>query len=121
MIYRIVIRTSFSSSHRVRLSSGEWEPVHEHNYNVEVCVRGSNLNENGMLMDFFELKKIVDEVISNLSCSYLNENFIFRDAIPTAENIAKFIFQQVSSRISLEVDYVKLWETDEFGVIVSSE
>lgn len=121
MIYRIIVKTSFSSAHRVRLPNGEWEPLHGHNYNVEVCVKGNKLDENGMLVDFFELKKTVDNVISNLSYSYLNENIVFDGVIPTAENIARYIFQEVSNVIGLEVDYVKLWETEEFGVIVSSE
>ncbi len=121
MIYRVVVKSSFSSAHRVKLPNDEWEPLHGHNYNVEVCVRGDTLDKNGMLIDFFELREIISEVISKLNYSYLNENKFFKDTVPTAENIAKFIFEEISNRISMKVDYVKLWETEEFGVIVSSD
>lgn len=121
MKYRVIVKSSFSAAHRVLLPSGEWEPLHGHNYKVEVCVIGDNLQKNDMLIDFFDLKKVVENVILNLHNTNLNENPSLSGVIPTAENVARFIFDSIKKNINYDVEYVKLDETDEFSVIVSSD
>lgn len=121
MKYKVIVSGEFSSTHRVRLPSGEWEQYHEHNYKVEVCVSGDTLDRNGMLVEFSEVKRHLDSVISSFEGVNLNEVLGKRGLMPTAESLAELIFLEISERVSYKVDYVRLYETDEFSVVVSSE
>lgn len=123
MRYSVSVSSSFSSAHRVRLPSGDWEPLHGHNYRVEVCVSSDKLDDNGMVIDFHLLKKALDSVVSKLHNSNLNENsYIASEVdIPTAENLGLFILKEVEKIIGRKVSYVKIYETDDFFVVVQSD
>jgi len=95
---------SFDASHFLPDYKGKCERVHGHTYRLKVVVEGEP-NENGMVMDFSELKGAVnDAVMERLDHSNLNE--IFEN--PTAENIAEWIFKELEGKIP--VCSVKLYE-----------
>ncbi len=95
---------NFDASHFLPNYEGNCERVHGHTYRLIVEVEGE-LKENGMVMDFNELKDIVNAVVmKRLDHSNLNE--IFEN--PTAENIAGWIFKELERRIP--VCSVKLYE-----------
>ncbi|MEN2998924.1 MAG: 6-carboxytetrahydropterin synthase [Brevinematia bacterium] len=121
MKYKVVVRSSFSSFHSVKLPDNRWENLHKHKYKVEVCVSGVTLDENGMLVDFLELEKELNKVVSKLDNTNLNENPVLMGVVPTAENVASFIFNELTKNTSYTVEYVKLEETENFSVMVSSE
>lgn len=79
------------------------EEPHGHTYSLEVVVEGE-VRKGGMVMDFSDLKKVVNEVIAKLDHKNLND--LFKN--PTAENIAQWIFDQLKSKFN--VVSVKLWE-----------
>ncbi|MBN2517718.1 MAG: 6-carboxytetrahydropterin synthase QueD [Candidatus Altiarchaeota archaeon] len=103
----------FDAAHYI-LDAGEkqCEELHGHTYALEVVVEG-NVGKNGMVMDFADLKKIVNEAISKLD--HKNLNHLFKN--PTAENIAQWIFDQLKPKI--DVVSVKLWEGEGKWVEVS--
>jgi len=95
---------SFDASHFLPEYKGKCERVHGHTYRLKVVVEGE-AKENGMVMDFSELKEAVnDAVMERLDHSNLNE--IFEN--PTAEEIAEWIFKELEKRIP--VSSVKLYE-----------
>src|SRR3954453_20876728 len=59
------IRTvrSFSAAHQLRLYDGSIEPVHGHNWRVEVTVSATQLDAIGVVMDFHELERLLDDII----------------------------------------------------------
>ncbi|MGB9621826.1 MAG: 6-pyruvoyl trahydropterin synthase family protein [Brevinematia bacterium] len=118
MVYRVIVSSDFFGTHKVRLPNGEWEDPHDHIYKVEVCLSSSSVDENGMVVDFVEVKRVLDEVLTRLSGANLNENVVFSGAIPTAENIAKFIFTEFKKKFK-NLEYVRLFETENFSVMVS--
>jgi 6-pyruvoyltetrahydropterin/6-carboxytetrahydropterin synthase len=90
--------------------------VHGHNYRCQVTVNGEELDEIGLLVDFVELKKVVHGVIDRLDHQWLNEFPPFDVLNPSAENIAKYIYDEVTAGLKTQkgvrLDAVKLWETD---------
>ncbi len=119
--YEIIVKSKFSSAHRVLLPNNELEPLHGHNYNVEVCIKSNKLNDKGMVIDFVELRNILESITSRFNYKYLNELETFKNTYPTAENIARYIFEALSEKIKgpdTEVSYVRVDETDEFSVII---
>ena len=98
-MYEIKIKTDFSAAHNLREVGGKCESLHGHNFIVEVAVESKELNELGMVMDFRLLKEKTRGVLENLDHRYLNELPIFQDVNPSSENLAAYIFGELSRQI----------------------
>jgi 6-pyruvoyltetrahydropterin/6-carboxytetrahydropterin synthase len=90
----------FSAAHSLRDYVGPCSNVHGHNWGVEIVVRGEKLQSNGMLVDFGDVKEATADVLSRLDHHHLNEAPPFDEINPTSENLARWIFDQVSKRVN---------------------
>jgi 6-pyruvoyltetrahydropterin/6-carboxytetrahydropterin synthase len=94
---------------------------------VEVSVAGEKLDENGMLIDFRELRLMVEEVVQELDHQYLNELSFFnqpgKETNPTAENIAHYIYRRLKSNLKpgLKLVKVNIWESSTAWACYSEE
>jgi len=102
----IGVSTSFSAAHSIP-GHAKCGRVHGHNFKVEVEISGS-VKENGMVMDFFELKKVVNEIISKFDHRLLNETI----EVPTSENICIRIYEELSKK-GLNVRRVRVAESED--------
>jgi 6-pyruvoyltetrahydropterin/6-carboxytetrahydropterin synthase len=109
MPFEITIRRDFSASHQLRLYDGSLEPLHGHNWRVEVTVAAEKLDQIGVVMDFHELQRIVDEIVTPIHNRHLNDLPAFAKLNPSAENVALHIAQSLASRV--KVQSVQVWET----------
>ena len=97
-MYTIVKRMEISASHSLSLSyPSKCENLHGHNWIIKVYCRSHSLNEDGMVIDFSHIKKIINDKMDHKN---LNEVFKFN---PTAENIAKWICDQIDTCFKVEV------------------
>ncbi|MFC1655463.1 6-carboxytetrahydropterin synthase QueD [Patescibacteria group bacterium] len=97
----------FDAAHFLTNYHGKCEKLHGHTYKLQVTVEG-DVKEDGMVMDFVELKKIVNErVISKLDHSSLNDTI----ENPSAENIAIWIWNRLKDISEAKLYEVKVWET----------
>ena len=113
-MYQARVETEFSAAHFLSHYQGKCENLHGHNYRVRLWVKGEKLDEGGMLVDFTLLKKALNEAISPLDHSNLNDMEIFQND-PSAERIAKFIFDAAGKKLSeLGVDSSLLNAVDVF-------
>ncbi len=87
---------------------------HGHNYELEVGVTGSIDPETGYVIDLGLLKGIIKEEVED-AFDHKNLNLevpIFKELNPTAENIAKVIWEKLRDRLDSKYDLsVKLYET----------
>jgi 6-pyruvoyltetrahydropterin/6-carboxytetrahydropterin synthase len=116
--FEISVATEFSAAHFLRGYPGNCAQVHGHNWTVEVFVRCRELNAIGIGIDFREVKLAISESIKNLHHSCLNEHPIFKELNPSSENIAKFLYKELSARINSEnakISRVKVSETPNTG------
>ncbi len=115
--YELAVRRRFSAAHAIRGHPGPCARLHGHNYDVEVVVAGSELDERGILVDFGELKTVCDAVLTELDHALLDDLAAFADQNATSENIARHVHREVSRKLAgVHLDRVTVWETPDSSV-----
>ena len=118
-MFKLIVKKEFSSAHILYGHPGNCKRMHGHNWLVEAEVEGDNTNEIGMVIDFKDIKNNLKEIISNLDHQFLNDLEPFINENPTAENISKYIYKELSNNINtdnIKVSKIKLWETSNSAV-----
>jgi 6-pyruvoyltetrahydropterin/6-carboxytetrahydropterin synthase len=114
-MFEVMIERNFSSAHQLRGYKGKCENLHGHNYKIEIYARGRELDNIGLLVDFGELKEAADEVVLYLDHRNINELAPFDVELnPSAENLARYILERVSARVSdkrVQIYKVRCFET----------
>ncbi len=99
-MYEISVSRVFSASHAIRLYDGTLEPLHGHNWTVEVAVAAAQLDGIDVVMDFHLLETLVDRLLAKVNNRHLNEVPPFSPAPgginPTAERVAWWIGTEVA-------------------------
>lgn len=97
-MYTVIKQIEISAAHYLSLSySSKCENLHGHNWIVSVYCRSTELNQDGMVIDFSHIKQAVKNKLDHQN---LNEVLPFN---PTAENIAKWVCDQLPTCYKVEV------------------
>lgn len=105
-MFEVRVEADFSAAHFLKDYNGKCENLHGHNYKVFAHVRGNNLNEGGMLLDFSKLKDALRKTCKILDHTNLND-FPFFNQNPSAEKIALFIFENIKKELNESKDIQK--------------
>lgn len=101
-MYYVVKRLEISAAHSLMLSyESKCEDLHGHNWIVKIYCKSETLNEDGMVTDFTLIKKKISAALDHKN---LNDVLPFN---PTAENIARWICDNVENAYRVEV-----WESE---------
>ena len=113
-MYRISAENEFSSAHHLREYPGKCASLHGHNWKVRLTVRTNVLDGRGMGLDFGSLKRLLAGLIARFDHVDLNAVPPFDVLNPTAENIARTIFELAAAELPESVlpDSVELWESE---------
>jgi 6-pyruvoyltetrahydropterin/6-carboxytetrahydropterin synthase len=123
-MFEVSVDETFSAGHALRGYKGKCENPHGHNYKVRVTVQGPQLDSIGLLFDFVHLKQVLHGVIDGMDHKYLNDQPPFIELNPSAENIAKYLYDEVSRGLKVivpaapdgknvpRITSVTVWETD---------
>lgn len=118
-MFEVTVEQTFAAGHALREYKGKCENVHGHNYRVQITVEGDRLNRIGLLVDFVDLKRAVREVTEILDHQFINDLEPFTEINPSAENLAKYFYDEVNRRMDFEgfgaparLAQVRIWETD---------
>lgn len=105
----------------LRETGGQCEELHGHNFAVEATATAQALNSEGIIVDFRDVKKWLDEVLGELDHRCLNELPFFSGINPSSENIARFIFDRVREKMpgGLCLAKVTVWESEDARVSYS--
>ena len=97
-MYTVIKRMEISAAHHLKLSyASKCEYPHGHNWMITVYCRSKELNADGMVVDVSQIKQAIKEKLDHQD---LNEILPFN---PTAENIAKWICDQLPTCYKVEV------------------
>lgn len=116
-MYKLKIITGFDAAHQLRGYKGKCENIHGHHWKVEVEIVSESLNELGFVVDFKELKKITEEIVSSLDHAFINTIPPFDEINPSSENIARWIYMSLKNRFNKDVKLysVTVWESEHAG------
>jgi 6-pyruvoyltetrahydropterin/6-carboxytetrahydropterin synthase len=124
-MHRVTREISFCYGHRLLQYDGKCRHLHGHNGKAVITLEAAQLDDLGMVMDFTGLKRVVggwiDEALDHKMLLHkddpalphlraLDEPVFVMDANPTAENIARLIYDYTAKQ-GFPVVEVQLWET----------
>jgi 6-pyruvoyltetrahydropterin/6-carboxytetrahydropterin synthase len=125
MPFRVSREIDFCYGHRLLNYEGKCRYLHGHNGHAIITIESASLDERGMVLDFTEIKRVVsswiDEKLDHRMLLQRSDPFVsllqeageplfLMDENPTAENIAKLIFDFTASR-GFPIVECQLWET----------
>ena len=128
-MYQIRVEFSFDSGHRVLEHNGKCIFPHGHSYRAEIWVSSETLNQMGFVFDFTELKRALGSWIdSNWDHAFLvnskdtelldafagvkgSRTYVFSEENPTAEVMARQLFQQTHELCGVAPNKVRVWES----------
>ncbi|HMP00993.1 MAG TPA: 6-carboxytetrahydropterin synthase [Gemmatales bacterium] len=124
-MHRVTRELHFCYGHRLLNYEGKCRHLHGHNAVAAITLESAALDRLGMVRDFSEIKRVmqtwIDEVLDHKMILHrddpilpafkqLAEPYFLMDVNPTAENIAKLIFDYARDH-GFPVVEVSLWET----------
>ncbi|MEI6082900.1 MAG: 6-carboxytetrahydropterin synthase QueD [Verrucomicrobiota bacterium] len=124
-MFKVTKHIDFCYGHRLLNYDGQCKHLHGHNGRVEIDIESAQLDARGMVVDFADIKRILkawiddtldhrmllnkaDPLLPTLQQS--GELYVVMEENPTAENIAKLIYDHARTE-GLPVVEVRLWET----------
>jgi 6-pyruvoyltetrahydropterin/6-carboxytetrahydropterin synthase len=106
----------FSAAHAIRGHTRGCQNLHGHNYRVRVHLQASQLDALGMVLDFADLKAMMQEIVGPFDHQVINEIPPFDERNTTAELLSQYVFEEVERRLAgqerVRVVRVEVWETD---------
>ncbi|HEX3657091.1 MAG TPA: 6-carboxytetrahydropterin synthase [Pirellulales bacterium] len=124
-MFRVTREIDFCYGHRLLNYNGKCKYLHGHNGRAVIAIESPELDERGMVLDFSDIKNVVSNWIDqNLDHRMLlhrddpavpalremGEPMYLLDVNPTAENIARLIFEFTASQ-GFPIVEARLWET----------
>ena len=98
-MFTISVETHFWASHQLTLPDGSKEPAHQHNWLVTADVSSEKLNSMGLVMNFRRLKAMVDNIVAEFDNTPLDRIDYFQRNNSSAENVAKYIYEKLRTRL----------------------
>jgi len=125
-MFEISVEETFAAGHALRGYRGKCENPHGHNYRLRITLRGTELDQTGLLYDFVHLKQVIHTVVEGVDHKFLNDQPPFDVLNPSAENIAKYMYDELARQMpgaangaaparpggGPRIVRVDVWETD---------
>lgn len=90
-MYELTIHSHFNATHALRLPTGMREPMHGHDWLVQITIAADRLDEHDWVMDFHALEQSLNNIIHPLNHTCLNDHAIIGSSNPSAEIVARYI------------------------------
>mgnify|MGYP001092053691 CR=1 FL=1 len=114
-MFSLKVEKCFWASHCLRLPEGKKQPRHHHNWTVTVKVSRHQLDGSGLVMDFSVLEKLLEDIICEFDNSSLQEREYFARNNPTAENVAKYVYERIETELPEKVRLDNVTVTEQPG------
>jgi 6-pyruvoyltetrahydropterin/6-carboxytetrahydropterin synthase len=111
-MFTISVETHFRASHQLILPDGSKEPSHYHQWLVTAGLSSNRLNNMGIVMNFHKLRELLDNIVVKFDNTALESVSHFQQNNPTAENVAKYIYDKLEPKLpkTVKLRYIKVVE-----------
>lgn len=123
-MFELTVRGRFCGAHRLAGYVGRCADLHGHNWDVEVTVRGRELDPTGLLVDFRVLKEALRAVLDEIDHTDLNRIPEFQGQNPTSENLARYLYARLAKQLHSprwRIDRVAVSETPEVRAVYCAD
>jgi len=123
-MYQISVEQHFDAAHFLRGYQGKCEALHGHRFRVVVKIKASGVDDIGIAYDFTVLKQHLEDILSRLDHTCLNDVPPFDKINPSSENIASTIYNELRSKLAgapVSISGVEVWESPQSGVAYSPD
>jgi 6-pyruvoyltetrahydropterin/6-carboxytetrahydropterin synthase len=107
---------TFAAAHAIRGHTRGCQNLHGHNYRVRVHLAAGELDALGMVLDFSDLKAMMQEIVGPFDHRVINDIPPFDERNTTAELISQYVYEEIERRLAeqerVRVVRVEVWETD---------
>lgn len=111
MPYLLRVREGFEAAHHLTSYKGSPEPVHGHSWTVEAALEAAELDEEGIGVDFVQVRDALRELAARFDHRHVNEVPPFDAESPTTERLARWFFDRLAERFSgAGLFEVTVWE-----------
>ena len=113
-MFLLNVKAHYDAAHFLRNYRGKCEKLHGHRYVVEAGLTFDDVGPGGMAYDFGDAKRHLRAIAGRLDHENINELEPFTEIEPSAENQARWIFQQMQEglgELGPHLAYVRVWET----------
>ena len=113
-MFLLNVKAHYDAAHYLRNYRGKCEKLHGHRYVVEAGLAFEDVGEGGMAYDFGEAMARRCAIAAHFDHENINEVEPFTTLEPSAENQARWIFEQMRERLGEHAEhlaYVRVWET----------
>ncbi|NLX20596.1 MAG: 6-carboxytetrahydropterin synthase [Phycisphaerae bacterium] len=118
-MYEVRVQHRFRAAHGLRMYDGRREPPHEHDWLIEAVFRGQQLDAIGVLVDFTRVRQVLHTVTGSLVGRDLGTVPRLAGANPSAENVARCLFEAVRAALGPDAPLVELRVEEEPGCFAS--
>lgn len=101
-MFEVAYETTFCATHQLHRDGHPVEPVHGHDWRVEVVAAGQALDALGVVIDFEHLKQAVAGVSARFHYGDITSHPDFAGQSPTAEAVARYFFREVRRALGAE-------------------
>ena len=110
--YTLFVDMTFKAEHQLSFEDGTQEPLHEHDWNVCVAVSSDQLNQDDLVIDFEELKCMLENILRDFRGQRLESLGIFENRNVSAETVARTVYDQLSPQLpcTVRLDFVEITE-----------
>jgi 6-pyruvoyltetrahydropterin/6-carboxytetrahydropterin synthase len=113
-MFLLNVKAHYDAAHFLRNYRGKCEKLHGHRYVVEAGLAFDDVGPGGMAYDFGDAKRHLRAIADRLDHENINELEPFTTLEPSAENQARWIFEEMRGLLGDMADhlvYVRVWET----------
>ncbi len=116
MSTRLTITRHIDSAHYIKGHPGKCKELHGHRWKIEIEIEGDVQEDTGMVIDFKDVKDIIDELDHKCLNTIIE--------VPTAENLAWYLYDKFNKLFNecyadaVDTIYVKVWESPDCLVTI---
>ena len=114
-MFTIRVETRFRASHQLTLPDGSKEPLHHHDWLASADVSSERLDNMGVVMNFQTLKAMLDGAVADFDNAAIEVVGFFQQNNPSAENVAKYIYDKLRAGLPHGVKLRKVRVVEEPG------